>query len=164
MLVRRAVLRARQRYALAGRPLACRGVAAQRRPVERDPLAFALVHVLRGDLHVLLDRRVDAQLRLDREEDAHVVEQRACGSCEIVAVAREALEGALARLQEELAVVAGRCVTVLHHERSQLPVKRTAELIHVAGSPYPPCDAVPSVPPRARESLPPRGSVAANQC
>src|SRR3954454_3611320 len=107
MLVRRAVLRARQRYALACRPLACRGVAAQRRPVERDPLAFALVHVLRGDLHVLLDRRVDAQLRLDREEDAHVVEQRACGSCEIVAVAREALEGALARLQEELAVVGG---------------------------------------------------------
>src|SRR4051794_23068631 len=102
MLVRRAVLRARQRYALAGRPLACRGVAAQRRPVERDPLAFALVHVLRGDRHVLRDRRVDAQLRLDREVDAHVVEERACGSCEVVAVAREGVEGGPPRLQEEV--------------------------------------------------------------
>src|SRR4051812_8616225 len=86
VLVRRAVLRARQRHALAGRALARRRVAAQGRAVERDALALALVHVLGGDRHVALDRLVDAQLRLDREVHAHVVEERSRRAGEVVAV------------------------------------------------------------------------------
>src|SRR3954471_9977133 len=100
MLVRGTVLASGKRHSLACGALAGTRVAAQRASVERDPLALAVVHELGGDAHVALDHPVYAHLLLNRKEDAHVVEQRSRRSCEVVAVAREALERALTRLQQ----------------------------------------------------------------
>src|SRR3954454_19095550 len=116
MLVRRAVLAARQRHALAGGALAGARMAAQRAAVERDPLALAVVHELGGDPHVAFDHAVDAHLLRHREEDAYVVEERARRPGEVVAVARETLERALARLEEMLTVLAGAPVAILDNQ------------------------------------------------
>ena len=67
VLVRRAVLAARQRNALARRALARARVAGERRAVEADALALALVDVHRGDRHVALDQLVDARAATHRE-------------------------------------------------------------------------------------------------
>src|SRR3954449_550334 len=113
MLVRRAVLAAGQRHTLARRPLARARVAAQRAAVERDPLALALVDEVGGDAHVAVDHPVHPHLLRDRKEDAYVVEQRPRRTCEVVTVAGEALERALARLKEVLTVLPRTPVAIL---------------------------------------------------
>src|SRR4051812_3325023 len=102
VLVRRAVLAARQRHSLARRSLPCGGVATQRASVERDSCSRLALYVLAGQCHVALDDRVHAHLARDWEEAAHVVEQRPCGTCEVMPVRGEALHGRLARAQEPL--------------------------------------------------------------
>src|SRR5688500_10297603 len=104
VLVGRAVLAARERHALARGALAGSGVAAQRAAVERDARAGVLVDVPDRELHVALDDGEHAQLAADREEHADLVEQRARGTREVVAVGGEPLHRGLARAQHLLAV------------------------------------------------------------
>src|SRR3954465_11732699 len=130
MLVRRAVLAARQRHALAGGALAGARMAAQRAAVERDPLALAVVHELGGDPHVAVDHPVDAHLLRHREEDAYVVEERPRRPREVVAVAREALESALPRLKEMLPILAVGAVAIGDDKWAELPIHGAAELVH----------------------------------
>src|SRR4051794_41786224 len=121
MLVRRAVLAARQRHALAGGALSGARMAAQRAAVERDSLALAVVHELGGDPHVVVDHPVHAHLLRHREEDAYVVEERARRPREVVAVAPAAPGRALARPEEKLTGLPVAAVPIRHDKRGKHP-------------------------------------------
>ena len=85
----------------------------------------------RGRAQVAVDDAVDAQLRVHREVDADVVEQRLGRSCEVVAVRGQAMDGRLAGAQDSLMV--GRAITVrsiLDDGIGQLPVDGAAEVVH----------------------------------
>src|SRR5947209_6028742 len=109
---------------------ACSRVTAERVAVERDSLALALVHVLRGECHVTVDGEVHPHLRCHREVPAHVAEQRSCGTREVVPIARQALERSLACDEEMLPVLGRRRVAIFHDEVRYLPIQGTAELVH----------------------------------
>jgi hypothetical protein len=133
VLVRRAVLAARQRDALARRPLARAGVTAERAAVDRQALLLTLRDVPVGDAHVAVDHPVDAHLTRHREMRPDVVEQRARRAREVVAIAREARERALTCVEQ---VAAGlRRHSVLDDHRTQLAIHGATELVHI---PLPP--------------------------
>src|SRR5881227_2871132 len=97
VLVRRAVLAARQRHPLAGGALARARVAGERRAVEAHAFLLALVDVLAGDPDVTVDRAVYAHLGRHREVEPNVVEERSRRPREVVPVGGETLEGRLTR-------------------------------------------------------------------
>src|SRR3954454_15423032 len=117
MLVRRAVLRARQRYALARGALARARVTAQRSAVHAEPLALTQVDVHGRDRDVALDELVDAALALHRKVNAYVVEQRTGRPREVVAVVPEPRERGFASLQH-LLPMNGRSPAIVHDQRS----------------------------------------------
>ena len=96
MRVRRAVLAARQRRALAGLALAGGGAAAGVglvQPVELD------LDRCPGQADHALDRVEDARLLGDREVAADLLEEAAGGLREVARIAREPLHGRLRRLE-----------------------------------------------------------------
>src|SRR5918999_3609551 len=102
MLVRRAVLAAGQRYALAGGPLAGAGVAAQWAAVEGHAGLGLAVDVVRGQLDMAFDNPEDADLLRHREVPPHVVEESLHRLGEVVTVECQALHGRLASAKETL--------------------------------------------------------------
>src|SRR3954451_14972916 len=146
VLVRRAVLAARQRHPLARRALARARVAGERRAVEAHAFLLAPVDVLAGDLHIAIDRPVHPHLTRHREVEPDVVEQRARRSREVVPVGGETLEGRLTRAEERLPVLRDAPVAVFLDQRCELSIERATELIHALK--LPPCLSipVPSIP------------------
>src|ERR671918_1320557 len=132
VLVRGAVLAARQRHALARGTPARAGVAADRAAIERHTLAELAVHVLRCQLHVLLAHAKDPQLVCHREVVAHVLEERADWLREVVPVERQALHRRLARPQKPLARYPDVLPPAGNDIPRQLAVERATELIHRA--------------------------------
>ena len=136
MLVRGAVVAPRQRLALTRRALAGVRAAFARDAVELEQLGRALEQVER-QRDVALDDVPDPELVADREVHPHLVEQRARRPGEVAAVGAEPADCLLACLQHRLPVAhARRVVLVLDHSRSQFPVDRSTEAVHVRS--YPP--------------------------
>src|SRR5207248_7940137 len=75
MLVRGAVLAARQWSSLARRALARARVTRQRTAVKRDALLHVPIHVFPCQCHVALDRPIDVQLTRHREVHPYVPEK-----------------------------------------------------------------------------------------
>src|SRR5256885_10541370 len=130
VLVRRAIVAARQRSALARRALAGVGIALRRTAVEADTLG-KLLEELGREMEVRLDHAPDEQLVLHGEVRPHLVEERAGRTGEIAPVIGQAANRALAGVQNLLLVPALRRIpSVLDDSRAQLPVHRAAESIH----------------------------------
>src|SRR5215211_580032 len=130
MLVRRAVVPARQRLALTGRPLAGMRSALARLAVEHQCLRHLLEEGER-ERDVALDHRPGAELVPHRKMDPYLAEERPRRSREVPAVVGEPADRRLAAVENLLLIGAGGgIVRILDHPGRQLPVDRATEAIH----------------------------------
>src|SRR4051812_29464561 len=130
MLVRRAVAVVRQRYALTRGALARGGATLQRVAVDVVAVLRLTLQPLVGELDEARDRRAHARLLAHRKVDADVVEQRAGGTLEVVAVRRQPFHRRLTGAKDRRMSIDAARGGVAADVRRELAVDGPGELVH----------------------------------